>query len=409
MIVTPPISTLPAAYPLSTEGHGDASADATRAVTQTPAMIAPLAHATRDLAGQLAGRTVGLAIYTATASLIGYQTTLTICAGAAGALSGASLAAQIAAQQIGTSTTAQQLASISCVALGALAGGAIGAIGSTQPVVTLAVGGTLTAAVSVMRIYAQNTQEHASADACKGIVAFMGTAATLTAVATVDHQWRGSDDIASRNLGTLGESLTIEFFKSTLERVGPSVNRQALNFNGKMLASLAGTLPYVAATVVFNGLVSGLLQPSGNHDSHRFNELILPLLIGALSNAVRGFVNATAVQYVQKNQSSNSVQAPELVRPHQGLQAPDTKRFLTKTAIRFFISSCRNAVYTKLRSQGLSIIEAASIAQLVYGFFAQNRDIVFDLIQSEGWHSEPAPSGKPAAPVIEEIQDNERN
>ena len=350
-----------------------------------PTMIAYAAHATRDCFGQLIGRTAGLAIYTATFALAEKMFPLTIAAGVVGAVSGAVQSWMLASDHIGTDTPLHLLATLGCTAAGAAVGGSISAIGVTQPVVTLAVGGTLTAVASVMRLWAQNPEDHARVDSSKGIVAFLGAATTLTAVATVDRDWHAPEDIAARNMGTLGESLTVEFFKSTLERVGPSVDRQALNFNGKMLASLAGSLPYVIATVLLNGVVSGLLQPSGPSDTHRFNELILPTLIGALANAVRGFVNASAVGQLHAHQIGIAHPERELLRPHQGFRKPERDRIIVKTAIRFFISSCRNAIYTKLRAKGLSPTEAASIAQLIYGFFAQNRDVIFDILHGEGW------------------------
>ena len=367
------------------EAHGipEISADTSRA----PKLTAPAAHAARDFAGQLVGRVAGLAIYTSTCSLVKRMLPVSICMGVVGAISGAALGHMLSSQQIGTTSPARVIGSVACTLGGALAGGAIAAAGTTQPVITLAVGCTLTAAVSVMRLWSRDSEDDDTADDLKGIAAFMGTAATLTAVCVTDHDWHASKDIAARNLGVLGESLTVEFFKSTLERCGPSVDRQALNFNGKVLSSLAGTLPYVAATVFINGVIAGLFQPGGTDDSHLFGDLLLPTMIGALANAVRGFANASATECLYEWNIGTAHPQRDLVRPHAGVKKPEGDRILTKTAIRFFISSCRNAVYTKLRSKGMTPLQAGVIAQSIYGFFAQNRDLIFDLMQGEGWVS----------------------
>ena len=355
--------------------------------TRAPTLTAPAAHAARDFVGQLVGRVAGLAIYTGTYSLVKRMLPVSICMGAVGAISGATLGHMLSSQQIGTTTPARVIGSVACTLGGAIAGGAIAAAGTTQPVITLAVGCTLTAAVSVMRLWSRDSEDDDTVDDLKGIAAFMGTAATLTAVCVTDHDWHASKDIAARNLGVLGESLTVEFFKSTLERCGPSIDRQALNFNGKVLSSLAGTLPYVAATVFINGVIAGLFQPGGTDDSHLFGDLLLPTMIGALANAVRGFANASANECLYEWNIGAAHPKRDLVRPHAGIKKPEGDRILTKTAVRFFISSCRNAVYTKLRSKGMTPLQAGIISQSIYGFFAQNRDLIFDLMQGEGWVS----------------------
>jgi len=359
--------------------------DFSHATSRAPVLCVPAAHAARDFAGQLVGRVAGLAIYTGAYSIAKRMLPLSICVGAVGAISGATLGHMLSSQQIGTHTPARCLGSVACTLGGAMAGGAIAAAGSTQPVMTLAVGCTLTAAMSIMKLWSRNAEDDDCVDDLKGIAAFMGTAATLTAACVTDHDWHTSNDIAARNLGVLGESMTVEFFKSTLERCGSSIDRQALNFNGKVLSSLAGTLPYVAATVFINGVIAGLFQPGSTDDSHLFGDLLLPTMIGALANAARGFANASATECLYEWNIGTARPQRDLVRPHTGVKKPEGDRILTKTAIRFFISSCRNAVYTKLRSKGLTPIQAGIIAQSIYGFFAQNRDLIFDLMQGEGW------------------------
>lgn len=354
-------------------------------VLARPPVLAAVAHGARDLAGQAIARTVGLAIFTRAAAITQDNVPLSAFAGTVGALSAATLAWVVASRQIGTDSWSSLAGTLACTGAAAAAGGAIAMLGSSQPVISLAIGTTLTVATSLLRLYARTADEARGVDDAKGITLFLGTAASLTAVAVIDHQWSSARDAAARNLGLLGESVTVEFFKSTLERLGPSVDRNALNFNGKMLAGLAGLLPYVAATVLINGYTSGLLQAPSPTDSHSFNELLLPVLLGALSNAVRGAANATSVYLLHAHGIGTSEPMREVLRPTDGLRPPAPEKIIKKTAIRFFISSCRVAIYTKLRSQGMTIIQASMLSQAVYGVFAQNRDLVFDLMQGEGW------------------------
>ena len=350
-----------------------------------PPVLTSLAHGARDLAGQAIARTVGLAVFTRAAALAQDTVPLSVVVGGAGAITAATQAWLIASRQIGTDTRAGYLGTIACTGAAAVAGGAIAVLGASQPVIALGVGSALAVATSLLKLYARNHEEERAVDDVKGIAMFFGTAASLTAVSVIDHQWSGISDAPARNLGILGESLTVEFFKSTLERLGPSINRDALNFNGKVLISLAGMLPYVASAVLINGYISGLLQPNTDTDSHSFRELILPVLLGALANAVRGAANATAAYLLHAHSIGTNSPDQEVLRPAEGLRKPDTEKIIKKTAIRFFISSCRIAVYTKLRSQGLSIMQASLLSQAVYGVFAQSRDLIFDLMQGEGW------------------------
>jgi hypothetical protein len=117
-------------------------------------------------------------------------------------------------------------------------------------------------------------------------------------------------------------------------------------------------------------------------------DLWAPLLVGALSNAVRGAANAAAVLHV--HQSKNDIADPTAmaIRPTTGFTIPDMNVLVQKTALRFTLSCCRNALYFQLREHGLSVLQAACLAQSFYVFFAQSRELMFDLMQGEGW-SEP--------------------
>ena len=45
--------------------------------------------------------------------------------------------------------------------------------------------------------------------------------------------------------------------------------------------------------------------------------------------------------------------------------------------------------YFYLREKGLRVLPASCIAQSCYAVFAQNRELIVDLMQGEGWHDEP--------------------
>ena len=144
-----------------------------------------------------------------------------------------------------------------------------------------------------------------------------------------------------------------------------------------------GLLPYAAATIALNGYVSGLLQPA--NDSTEFLQLIMPLMIGAIANGIRGISNATAVYRVHAQRDRSADDTGTMIRPGQGPVCPDLSVVGKKSAVRFFMSACRNAIYVQLRKSGMSVLHASVLAQFAYAFFAQNRDLVYDLMQGEGW------------------------
>ena len=113
-----------------------------------------------------------------------------------------------------------------------------------------------------------------------------------------------------------------------------------------------------------------------------------PLIVGALSNAVRGASNAAAV--LTLHHKSIGIGDPEAmpIRSSEGIACPDARNVMQKTALRFMLSCCRNALYFKLREHGMSVLQAGCLAQTCYAFYAQSRDLIFDLMQGEAW-SEP--------------------
>ena len=221
----------------------------------------------------------------------------------------------------------------------------------------------------------------------------MGATCTAIGVAAyIDHQWMAaSDHLPARNIGSVIESVFIELWKSAGERLGPSVDRNVLSFEGKVVATMCGMLPYILATVYLNGTVASQMLP--DPDSASLSELAMPLALGSLANGVRGASNALSVfllhQYgffvVDKNSTS--------LRNHAGLQQLNRETVINKTCIRHMLSVCRNAVYANLRESGMGVEDASVIAQGVYACYAQCRDLIHDIARGEGW-SEPKVSSR---------------
>jgi hypothetical protein len=127
------------------------------------------------------------------------------------------------------------------------------------------------------------------------------------------------------------------------------------------------------------------MQP--DHETHQFEKLIFPLLIGAIANGVRGACNAAAVYVCHQNGWGVANPDADILRPSVGPKRPEAIRMSKKIAIRFFLSACRNAVYDRLVHGGMSVVQASMLSQGIYGFFAQNRDLVYDLMKGEGWNT----------------------
>jgi len=368
-----------------------------------PSMLATaLCHGIKDTIGQMTGRTVGLAIFSGISSQVWQYGNAKIIAGGLGALAAGSQALLLGASQIGTESIAQKSAIGLCTVASAAAGATVAALGSLQPVTVLAIAAVATCAVSVLRLYAQGDEEDQgetlgeTADAAKAMTFFMVTAASLTAVAVLDHAWGGADDsLAMRSIARLAEATCIELFKSSFETLGPSANRNALNFNGKALASACGLFPYWGATVVLNGVVSGRMQPP-HTDSHEFLVLWGPLIIGSLANGIRGATNSAVVQLIHQARPDLRKEATEVVRPSMGLQLPGKNKVPQKIIVRFVGNICTNALYFKLRAHGMSVLTSATTTQVLNGVIGQGRDLIFELMQGEGWN-EPRLKNREAA------------
>lgn len=351
-----------------------------------------LSHAARDFVGQTVGRLLGLSVYSLLSTL--GETPMRVASGIVGAGAGCRLSYMIACEQIGTATYRQCAAVGACTIVGTVIGGVIVGAGSNQIVSGLAAGSLITSAISWPGKWTSTTEEKQSIDELKTGSAIGVTFAGIGVASWCDHHWKvGSNLYPARNLGLIVESTVIELCKSSFERLGPSVNRNALTFEGKVAASLLGMAPYVAATVFFNGYVSGRMQP--NQETTAFAKLAAPLIVGAIANAVRGFSNALAVYNLHANGYFIADENTDILRDHTGAQWPEAETVMNKTSIRYLLSACRNAVYARLRDSGMSVELATEIAQGVYACYAQCRDLIHDIARGEGW-SEPAMVQRPS-------------
>ena len=356
------------------------------------ASAAIMMHGLRDFTGQAAARSAGLAIFTLSSA--GALLPLRILAGVSGAMAAGTQGFLMASQQIGTETRTQQSLVAFCTLASALAGGGIAALGCTQPVLTLGMATLGTVAASYLRKTASGPEALETCDKAKAGVFLLTTVAGLTLASTVDKEWiRSNTDFPARTLGVVLESFIIELCKSSFEKVGPSIDRKTLTFEGRVRSGLMGMAPYVIATGILNGYVSGTMQPG--YDTHEFNLLIAPLIIGAVANAIRGISNAAAVYSTHGHEAYRRSGSSEVLRGHMGPVCPDLPVVYKKSCIRFFLSTCRNAVYARLRDHGLSIVLASSIAQTVYAGFAQYRDLIYDVAEGDGW-TEPVLLSRPA-------------
>ena len=347
--------------------------------------LACFSHATRDFLGQTAGRLLGLGAYSLLSTL--GETPMRVASGIAGAGAGGRLSYLIARSQIGTGSYSQCAAVGVCTILGTVIGGIVVGAGSNQIVSGLAAGSLMTSAISLANKWTSTSDEKQHITDLKTGSAIGVTFAGIGVASWCDHQWKvGSKLYPARNLGLIVESTVIEICKSSFERVGPSINRNALNFEGKVIASLLGMAPYVAATVLLNGYASSRLQPQ--NETAEFAGLAVPMIVGAIANAVRGFTNALVVYQLHSDERLIADYNTLIVRDHAGANRPDAETVLNKTSIRFLLSACRNAVYARLRDSGMSVELANEIAQGVYACYAQCRDLIHDIARGEGW-SEP--------------------
>ncbi len=196
--------------------------------------------------------------------------------------------------------------------------------------------------------------------------------------------WLNHDaNVSIRNFSVLVEALTVELTKATLSTVGISVNKDAMIFEEKFKTAMMGLLPYVIASVLLNSVAGGLLQAELRSD--QFTSLIVPALVGALANCIKGAANAAAARYVS-DPDANFIEASEqTTRPGQGPQWPISKQLTPKVMLRYLMISCRDSLFFGLKKAGVHPDLANACSMAVYAGFSQFRELTFDLMQGEGW------------------------
>ncbi len=299
-----------------------------------PVLTAALTHGTKDFAGQLFGRTAGLAVLAGLTSIASAEIPLRVIAGGIGAIAAGTQAFLIGRHQIGDKTWTQKTALAICTLSIAAAGASISSYGSFQPVVVLASCSAAVTIASLWKLRANNVPIHDNAtDTLKSLAFTAAAAYSVSGAALLIASWSPQEShIAARSIALLVESSIIELCKSSLEQLGPSVDKNILSFKGNAAALLLGMPFYTAATVLLNGFVSGLLQPPV--DSTKFVELWIPLIVGGLANTVRGSVNASTVALFATHHVGLSASEKPLLRPNTGIKNPDCQRLAQKTAVR---------------------------------------------------------------------------
>jgi hypothetical protein len=205
--------------------------------------------------------------------------------------------------------------------------------------------------------------------------------------------WLNHDaNVSTRNFSVLIEALTVELTKATLSTVGISVNKDAMVFEEKFKTAMMGLLPYVIASVLLNSVAGGLLQAELRSD--QFTSLIVPALVGALANCIKGAANAAAARYVSDPDASFLNASEQTTRPHQGLQWPISKQLTPKVMLRYLMISCRDSLFFGLKKAGVHPDLANACSMAVYAGFSQFRELTFDLMQGEGW----------SAPTIKQVE-----
>ncbi len=286
----------------------------------------------------------------------------------------------------GDETCAQKLVIALGTAASAAAGGVATAYGWAAPGLAIGTAGIVSAAMAC-GASAAAARTTCAADTVIPAMFVASSGVGLTVMAFVPPlRMIGIDKLPRRSLALLAEAMTTKFCKGSTERTLPRLGREGLAFERKLTVALMGLLPYALASVGLNGALGNLLRAQMRSD--RYEDLLIPMLVGALANVVKGAVN-TALLY-QRAGAAVNVQAPDCPA------MPDRSALLAKTALRYVIAHARDVLYLSLVDHGLSDTAAACTAYALYALFAQHRDLMFDLMQGDGW-SEPQLSLRAAA------------
>ncbi len=276
----------------------------------------------------------------------------------------------------GDETCAQKLIVALGTAASAAAGGVATAYGWAAPGLAIGTAGIISAAMACGASAAAARTTCASDKVIPAMfVASSGTSLTLMAFVP-SLRMIGIDKLPRRSLALLAEAMTTEFFKGSTERALPRLDREGHAFERKLAVALLGLLPYALASVCLNGALGNLLRAQMHSD--RYEDLLIPMLVGALANVVKGAVNTALL--CRSVGATATVQAPECP------SLPDRSALLARTALRYVIAHARDVLYLSLVDHGMNDMAAACTAYALYALFAQHRDLLFDLMKGEGWN-----------------------
>jgi hypothetical protein len=282
----------------------------------------------------------------------------------------------------GDSACNKVLAGAAGLVTGAAAGTAM-YIGSGYPGLMIAAGGVAAFGASYVQ-HAMQRPDHpplASAVPPFMVVATCG-ASVAVAVCTPTLRVIDIGRLDRRALSVLAESVSVELIKARVERMIPGADLRRLSFERKLKAALIGLLPYAVASIALNGIFGNMLRAQMKSDSTE--SYLAPLLVGALASVIKGMVNTAVYRHGGELNSCGSANVG-------GVRAADCHGHqafgsaLEKAALRYAIASARDVIYLSLIDSGMDEMGAACLAYALYAFFAQYRDLMYDMMQGEGW------------------------
>jgi hypothetical protein len=274
------------------------------------------------------------------------------------------------------------LAGAAGLVTGAAAGTAM-YIGSAYPGLMMAAGGVVAFGASYVQHVMKRPEDPPLASAAPPFM-FLATCGASMAVAIHTPTLRviALGKLDRRALSLLAESVTIELIKGTTERIIPGADLRRLSFERKLKAALIGLLPYAVASVTLNGIFGNMLRAQMKSDSTE--SYLAPLLVGALASVVKGMVNTAVYRHGGELKSCGSTSAGG-VSAIDCPSHPPFGRALEKAALRYAIANARDVIYLSLVDSGMDEVSAACVAYALYAFFAQYRDLMYDMMQGEGW------------------------
>lgn len=291
---------------------------------------------------------------------------------------------------VGTESAAQKLLVVAGTATFAGAGAAAAVFGSAAPLIALGVGGAFSTAYTLATRHRDPAASerplppHETQISAPLVFAASAGSTLLVGVAVPTLRMLDPGRLPRRSIALLAEAAVIEIAKGTAGSALPAVRTECLSLERRLKAAMIGLLPYALASLAFNAVAGNLLREQMKGD--RFDHMMVPTLVGALANVVKGAVNTALLRCGGSIHCDASHRAP--ARPGACPKLPDVPTLLAKTALRFMIASGRDLLYLSLLDGGMEDMAAACTAYGLYAFFAQHRDLMFDLMKDEPW-SEP--------------------